>query len=142
MADPTGPRIFVDAKILRRYDKTAPKRTFVAYSDENETVSKVNEVHAEDTDDAELHAVAFALGELKNKVQEFTIVSDHRSVIIEIQQKKRKSGVKRPILLQILDELEAHPTIKVELLENNPAHRVLNKYLREHPAINGRKGPV
>jgi ribonuclease HI len=106
----------------------------VAYVIEDTGVSNVNEVHADETDEAELQAVAFAIRELKNKLHEFTIVSDNQSVVIEIEEKKRKSGVKRPILLEILNEIETHPTIKVELLENNPAHRVLNKYLRDHPA--------
>jgi len=106
----------------------------VAYVIEGMGVSDVCEVQAEETDEAELHAIAFAMRELKNRLDEFTIVSDNQSVVIEIEEKKRKSGEKRPIPLQILDELEANPTIKVQLLENNPAHRVLNKYLREHPA--------
>jgi ribonuclease HI len=134
VADSTGPRVFVDAKILGRHDAALPKKTTVAYVIEGTGVSDVCDVQADETDDAELHAIAFAIRELKNRLHEFTIVSDNQSVVIEIEEKKRKSGEKRPILLQILDELDSHPTIKVELLENNPAHRVLNKHLREHPA--------
>ncbi len=131
----TGPNVFVDAKIPRRHEKTAPKKTIVAYSDKGESVSGVREVKAEDTDDAELHAVVFAISELKNKFDGFTIVSDHESIVSEINERKLKSGVKRPVLLRIINELDTNPTIKVELLANNPAHRVLNKYLREHPGL-------
>lgn len=90
---------------------------------------------AEDTDDAELHAVAFAIRELKDRLRDSTVVCDHEPVVTEINEKKEKSGQKRPVLLEILDECAKNSNIKVEHLESNPAHRVLNRYVREHSEI-------
>ena len=41
-------------------------------------------------------------------------------------------------MLEILDELDAKPSIRIELLEKNPVHKALNKYAREHPEIDSR----
>ena len=130
-----GPRVFVDAKILRRHEKTVPKNTIVGYVVESKNLSDFNQVRADETDQAELEAVYFAITRLKDKFSEFTIVTDHESVYSLIKERKRKSGERRPVLLKILDEIEARSGIVMELLEKNPAHKAVNKYLRDHPEI-------
>jgi hypothetical protein len=42
-----GPRVFVDAKILRRHEKTVPKNTIVSYVVEGENLSGFNRVRAD-----------------------------------------------------------------------------------------------
>ncbi len=123
-------RVYVDAKIEGRHDQKLPKKTYVAFVvDNGEGLQEVTEVEADETDDAELHAVAFAIRRLKGKLEQFTIVCDHQSVVSVIIRKDRTAGKKRPILLEILNEIESNPSISIELLANNPAHRLLNKHI-------------
>ncbi len=128
------PRVFVDAKITSKHLKNAPRRTIVAYVVEGrDELKNATDIKADETDDAELHAVAFAIHELKEKLAEFTVICDHESVVSVILAENQKTARKRPILSQILTERGESPGIKVEPLENNPAHKFLNKWLSEHP---------
>jgi len=129
------PRVFVDAKIVGRHEKEAPKRTIVAYVVEGrDELKNAAEVKADETDDAELHAIAFAIHELKDKLAEFRVICDNESVVSVIITENQKTARKRPILSQLLAEKRDRPAIQVELLENNPAHKFLNKWLAEHPS--------
>ncbi len=85
---------------------------------------------ADQTDDAEMHAVAFAIRELKGKLEQFTILCDHEGVVTEIIRDEFRQGKSRPILPEILQERKENPSIMVKL-GNNPAHRLLNRYLSE-----------
>ena len=127
-------RVFVDAKIVGRHDRDAPKRTIVAYVVEGrDELKNATDVKADETDDAELHAIAFAIHELKDKLAEFRVICDNESVVSVITTKNQRTARKRPILSQLLTEKRENPGIQVELLENNPAHGFLNKWLSEHP---------
>src|SRR5947208_12724139 len=100
-----GPRVFVDAKIVGRHDPEVPKRTIVAYVVEGrEELGNATEVKADETDDAELHAIAFAIHELKDKLTEFRIICDNESVVSVINTENQKSARKRPVLSQLLAE--------------------------------------
>jgi hypothetical protein len=68
---------------------------------------------------------------LKGKLERFTVFSDHEPAVSQIILKDRSGGKKRPILLEILNELGANPSIRVRLFGKNPAHRVLNKYIAD-----------
>ena len=128
-----GPRVFVDAKITSKHLKDVPKRTIVAYVVEGrDELKNATEVKADETDDAELHAIAFAIHELKDKLAEFRVICDNESVVSVIITENQKTARKRPILSQLLAEKRENSGIKVELLENNPAHKFLNKWLSEH----------
>jgi hypothetical protein len=130
-----GPRVFVDAKIVGRHEKEGPKRTIVAYVVEGrDELKNATDVNADETDDAELHAIAFAIHELKDKLAEFTVICDNESVVSVIITENQKTARKRPILSRLLAEKEGNSGIQVQLLENNPAHRFLNKWLAEHPS--------
>lgn len=125
-------RVYVDAKIEGRHDPKLPRKTYVAYVVENVPgLQGFGKVDADETDDAELHAIAFAIEQLKGKLEQFTILSDHEPVVSQIILRDRSGGSKRPILLEILNELESNSSIRVELFGNNPAHRVLNKYVAD-----------
>lgn len=132
-----APKVFVDAKILRRHEKNTPKNTIVGYVVGGENISGFEQVRADETDEAELEAVAFAIRKLKDMFAQFTIVTDHESVYSVIDGKNRKAGQRRPRILKILDEFDRNPGLRIELHQKNPAHRELNKYLREHPEIDG-----
>jgi hypothetical protein len=130
-----GPRVFVDAKIVGRHEKEGPKRTIVAYVVEGrDELKNATEVRADETDDAELHAIAFAIHELKDKLAEFRVICDNESVVSVITTENQKAARKRPILSQLLTEKRENLGVHVELLENNPAHKFLNKWLAEHPS--------
>lgn len=125
-----GLRVFVDAKIVGRHDPSLPKRTFVAYLvDDSPSSQGVKEVVAPETDDAELHAVAFALDQLKDKFERFTIICDHESAVSIINRREPRLAEKRPILQSIIEVLKSHPSIQVVQLTKNPAHSLLNAYL-------------
>ncbi len=124
-----SPRVFVDAKIMGRHDESLPKRTFVGYKAEDSELQGVDEVVADQTDDAELHAIFFAIQELKTRLERFTIVSDNESVISEIKRPILQAKRPRPLLLKIREELKSRPEIVVQWLGSNPAHRVLNQHL-------------
>src|SRR3989475_12859135 len=116
-----GPRVFVDAKIVGRHDLEIPKRTIVAYVvDGRDELKNATEVKADETDDAELHAIAFAIHELKDKLAEFRIICDNESVVSVIITKNQKTARKRPILSQLLAGMKENPGMQVELLETNP----------------------
>src|SRR3989441_8508668 len=130
-----GPRVFVDAKITSRHLKDAPKRTIVAYVvDGEDKLKNATDVKADETDDAELHAIAFAIHDLKDKLPEFTVICDNESVVSVIMTENQRTARKRPILSQLLAEKRENSGVQVELLENNPAHKFLNKWLTEHPS--------
>ena len=130
-----GLRVFVDAKIVGRHEKDAPKRTIVAYVvGGRDELKNATEVKADETDDAELHAIAFAIHELKDKLTEFRVICDNESVVSVIATENQKTARKRPILSQLLAEKREKSGIQVELLENNPAHKFLNQWLAEHPS--------
>jgi len=125
----------VDAKIVGRHEKEAPKRTIIAYVVEGrDELKNASEVKADESDDAELHAIAFAIHELKDKLAKFTIICDNESVVSVITTENQKTARKRPILSQLLAEKRENPGVQVELLENNPAHKFLNTWLAAHPS--------
>src|SRR2546426_10413660 len=90
-------------------------------------------LEANESDEAELMAVAFAIQQLKDKLGEFTIICDHDSAVSIINRGSEKAARKRPILSKILSENQAYPGIKFEGLEKNPAHKFLKKWLKENP---------
>ena len=123
-------RVYVDAKIVGRHELGLPKKTYVGYVVENnDDLQGVTVVKADETDDAELHAIAFAIRQLKDRLDEFTVVCDHESVVSVIKRKDMSAGRKRPILVEVLRQMESNPSVEVELLANNPAHRLLNKHI-------------
>ena len=100
------PRVFVDAKIVGRHGPEIPKRTIVAYVAEGrDELKNATEVKADETDDAELHAIAFAIHELKDKLAEFRVICDNESVVSVIAKENQKTARKRPILSRVLAEL-------------------------------------
>ena len=128
-----GPKVFVDAKIVGRHAPEIPKRTIVAYVVEGrDELKNATEVKADETDDAELHAIAFAIHELKDKLAEFRIICDNESVVSVIITKNQKTARKRPILSQLLADMKENPGMQVELLETNPAHKFLNRWAADN----------
>ena len=128
-----NPKVYVDAKIKGRHEKDGPKQTFVAYVvGDDPSLAKFTEIDGvEETDDAELHAIAFAIEQLRDRFEKYTIICDHESVVSEVNRKEPKLLNKRPILGKILEARKANELISFETFGNNPAHTFLNQSLRE-----------
>jgi hypothetical protein len=119
--------VHVDAKITGRHDPASPKRTLVGYIVEGSTsFQAVKEVAANETDEAELEAVAFAITELKGKLPQLKIVCDHESVVLEINRGETRPR-SPPVLSRIQEEIRRNSSIKVVQLAKNPTHALLNR---------------
>jgi len=127
--------VFVDAKILGRDDTTKPKRTFVAYVVKDRAdlqgFTEIIEVGADETDEAELHAVAFAIRSLKRVLSEFIVMSDNQSVADVTNRSADETHNGKRVLTEILEEKRTNPRIRVNWYEKNPAHKVLNTRVLE-----------
>ena len=121
------PRVFVDAKIVNMHDPFLPKETYVGYVVEGKSKHNVRKVEANESDDAEVLAIMFAIEELKDSLGRFTVVCDHESVVSEA----RRDSVKSPsdLLKSLREMLRANPKIRLEALQSNPAHQVLTEYV-------------
>src|SRR5437879_3043222 len=78
-------RVYVDAKILGR-DKAKPGNAFVAYFSDDARIHGFSPVDADQTDEAEFKAIAFAIKDLKEKLPTFTISCDNESVVSQISR--------------------------------------------------------
>ncbi len=130
-----GDRIFVDAKILGRDDRTKPKRTFVAYVVKDRAdlqgFTEIIETGADETDEAELHAIAFAIRSLIQVLPGFIVMSDNQSAVDVTNRVADETNRAKTVLAEILEQKRAHRLIQVEWYEKNPAHRVLNAHVLE-----------
>jgi hypothetical protein len=123
-------QVYVDARVEGVQDPKLPRTAYVAYIVDDAPAQRgFAQVDARETDDAELHAIAFAIQQLKDKLDDFTVLCDHEGAVSQIILRDKSGAKKRPILLEILNELESNPLIHVELFDKNPAHRVLNEYV-------------
>jgi len=123
-------RVFVDAKITGMHDKKLPKLAYVGYLVEGSGLHAAKPVEAEESDDAEIQAVLFAIEELGLKFDRITIVCDHESVVSEAS----RETVKKPSpLLDILRAtLRANSSrIQLEALQHNLAHGILTEYVNQ-----------
>ena len=121
-------QVYVDAKIIGRHEATPGKNSFVAYFCEDGGLHGFSRVDADQTDEAELEAIAFAIRELKGRLQSFRIMCDNESVVSQIARKLARPS-SRPGLREILEELAANQGISVEFFGKNPAHAYLNQEL-------------
>jgi hypothetical protein len=123
-------RVYVDARIEGIQDPKLPRTAYVAYVVEGTSgLQGFDKVDASETDDAELHAIAFAIQQLRGRLEEFTVLCDHEGAVSQIILRDRSGAKRRPILVEILNELESNSSIRVELFGKNSAHRVLNEYV-------------
>lgn len=118
-------QVYVDAKILGRHEPSPGKNSYVAYSSENAGLHGFSSVDADQTDEAELKAIAFAIKQLKGKLHSFRILSDNESVVSQVIRKLRRPS-SRSVLSEIIAEMDANPGISIEFLGKNPAHAYLN----------------
>lgn len=119
-------RIYVDAKILGMHDKSLPKNAYVGYCSEDKTIQGAKPIQADESDDAEIQAILFAIEELR-ELSSFTIICDHQSVVSEAARK----NVKKPTewLVKLRKTLAEKPNVELKALEVNLAHGILTEYV-------------
>jgi len=122
------PKVYVDAKILNMHDPALQKEAYVGYVVEGSGEKGGKPVKAEESDDAEVLAIMFAIEELKHKLPRFVVVCDHESVVSEAN----RDVVKKPSeLMAKLREMlgENRGSITLEVLRANPAHGIVTEYV-------------
>ncbi|MCL4355939.1 MAG: hypothetical protein JRN56_01175 [Nitrososphaerota archaeon] len=119
-------RVYVDAKILNMHEPSLPREAYVGYIVEGGGRRNVRRVEAQESDDAEVLAILFAIEEL-GSLGGFTVVCDHESVVSEA----RRSLVRNPseLLQKLREVLRVHPKVRLEALQSNPAHQVVTEYV-------------
>ena len=124
-----APRVYVDAKILNMHDSSLPREAYVGYVVEGDGRRNVRKVDAAESDDAEVLAILFAIGELRGSVGRFTVVCDHESVVSEAN----RSAVKKPsrLMEELREALRDNPSVTLEALKANPAHGVVTEYVNK-----------
>jgi len=120
--------VHVDAKITGMHDKKLPKEAYVGYYVLETGKHDEEPADADESDDAEIQAVLFAIRELGPKFDKLTIVCDHQSVVSEAN----RPTVKGPSALltslrAVLQENQSR--IELEALESNKAHKTLTEYV-------------
>jgi len=120
-------RVFVDAKIKGMHNRESPKTAYVGYLVEGLNLHHAKQVDADQTDDAEIQAILFAIEELGPKYGRVTVICDHQSVVSEA----KRQSVKRPSLLmeKLRKTLKENPQISLEALTSNLARKVVTEYV-------------
>ena len=120
-------KVFVDAKILNMHDSSLSKEAYVGYVVEGDGRRNAKRVDADESDDAEILAILFAIDELKGSLGRFTVVCDHESVVSEAN----RDVVKNPseLMERLRRTLEENPSVTLEALKANPAHGVVTEYV-------------
>lgn len=122
-------RVYVDATISNMQDSALTRETLIGYVVEGLELRGVKNIEANETDEAELSAILFAMDELKGKLKQFVIFCDHKSVVSEINREPRNAKMKKPLYQKVRTQLLTNPTIQVEWFKTNPAHKHLKQYL-------------
>jgi ribonuclease HI len=124
--------VYVDATIPNAQDPSLKNESYVAYVVvDHPELRRMKKVKAKETDEAEYHAILFAIEELKGKLDGFDVFCDNESVVSEVNRDRADDADLKPVLREIRSQLRAHPSIHVELFNKNPAHRYLNEELRK-----------
>lgn len=125
---PKPERVFVDAKILNMHDRSLPREAYVGYFVERTGKHEVQRVAAEESDDAEIRAIIFAIEELGDSLGRFTIVCDHESVVSEANREAAKNPSE--LLTELRQRLkDSRGAIRLEALQTNPAHQAVTEYV-------------
>jgi len=123
-------KVYVDAKILNRHDRSLRHEAFVGYVVEGKDgPRKARGVEAEESDDAEVLAVLFAIEELNDGSSELTVVCDHESVVSEALREEVKKPSKH--LARLRGVLAESPNVHLQALLANPAHKVVTDFVNQ-----------
>jgi hypothetical protein len=130
-------RVYVDAKILNRHEKSMPHPAYVGYLVEGTGESCAKGISAEESDDAEVLAILFAMEMLEGKAGLFSIVCDHESVVSEANRDGDPKNQSQDMKTLRAKLREVSPRIVLEALLANPAHGVVTEYVNRVKAESG-----
>ncbi len=120
--------VYVDAKIVGAHDAALAKNAFVGYYVELSGEHKEKPVEAYESDDAEIHAILFAVEDLKQKLGSLRIICDHQSVVSEANRVAVKNP--SPLLVRLRDVMRENETnIRLVAIQYNLAHGTLTEYV-------------
>jgi len=122
--------VYVDAKILGRHDPNLPHKAYVGYFVDGGGRKDAKGVNAEESDDAEVEAILFAIEGLAGAFAHMTIVCDHQSVVSEANRRDVKKSSSRMQELRNILRLN-RSSIKLKALKANPAHKVVTEYVNK-----------
>ena len=120
--------VYVDAKILGRHDKRSPHRAYVGYFVDGGGRKGAKGIKAEESDDAEVEAILFAIESLRGQYAHMTVVCDHQSVVSEANRVEVKKPSDRMQELRSILRSN-HASIRLKALKSNPAHKVVTEYV-------------
>ena len=126
----TRTRVYVDAKILNVHDSNLKREAFVGYLVEESGKKRARPSEAEESDDAEVDAILFALEDLKGDGRKITIVCDHESVVSEALLHNPEKQTKS--IEKLRAALSENRWARLEVLKANPAHGVVTEYVNEY----------
>ena len=131
--------VFVDAKIMGLHEKNLPKIAYVGYLVDELGLHEAKQVVADESDDAEIQAILFAIERLGARFDRITVICDHQSVVSEA----KRESVKRPspLLQHLRKTLHENPRINLEALVTNKAHKVVTDYVNGLRAKSDSKSP-
>ena len=109
------------------HDPSLQKEAYVGYVVEGSGEKGGKPVKAEESDDAEVLAIMFAIEELRHKLPRFVVVCDHESVVSEAN----RDTVKKPseLMASLREMLRENPSVTLDVLKANPAHGVVTEYV-------------
>jgi len=124
--------IYVDAKITGMHSESMERTAYVGFISEDDSLHDAAAVAASETDEAEASAILFAIKTLRRRLRSFTVICDHESVVQKAnwKGKARSSGKNSQVFLDLWRELD-EGSVVVQPLKTNPAHRFLNKWVKE-----------
>ncbi len=119
--------VYVDAKIVGAHDRSLPRASYVGYFVEGSGEHAEREVDADESDDAEVLAILFAIERLKSRFERMRIVCDHQSVVSEAN----RESVRRPsqLLTRLREEIRGSPSVELTALQHNLAHGSLTEFV-------------
>ena len=130
-------RVYVDAKIVGM-ENSKNRTVYVGYKVEGTNLKGARRVEPSaeeilETDDAEIHAILFAIEEMKeNKIQKFDVICDHQSVVSEALRKDKEP--KNKLLIHLRKIRDDNPMIGLRALQFNQAHKVVTDFANEQKA--------
>lgn len=128
-----SPRVYVDAKIVNMHEATLAREAYVGYVVEGTGERGARKVEERESDDAEVRAILFAIQELKGRIGRFTVVCDHESVVSEALRGEVKKA--SALMTELRRVLRDNPSVRLEVLKANPAHRVVTAYVNSLKSV-------
>ncbi len=114
------------------------RTVYVGYRVEGTDLTGAKKVEPSDgevleTDDAEIHAILFAIEKMKeNKLRRFDVICDHQSVVSEALRTDKEP--KNSLLIRLRKIRKENRGIGLRALQSNEAHKVVTDFVNEQKA--------